>query len=291
MITVPFTKMVGTGNDFIVMDARRGLLARRHLSWREASRVLCDRHVGIGADGVLVLERSTKADARMRVFNPDGSEAEMCGNGARCVALYLASSGQRAASSSARHMTIETKAGVMSAAVRRNRVAMRMTNPRGIKLNMRVTANGRRWRLGFVNTGVPHVVIPVPAVDRIDVEQVGRALRYHRAFAPRGSNVDFIQPTRRNALRVRTYERGVEGETLACGTGVAASAVIHALNTRRNGGAQRRIQVETKSGDILTVSFAINGSRKPRVIDLILEGPAARVFEGMVQWTQHRSRG
>jgi diaminopimelate epimerase len=175
---------------------------------------------------------------------------------------------------------------VLSATVRGERVAMRMTDPTGLSLRRSVALDGRRVPLGFVNTGVPHAVIPVRALDRTDVVAAGRRLRYHRQFSPRGTNVDFIQPDPRRPgrLRVRTYERGVEAETPACGTGVAASAIIHALRQadRMNGRTRRhRVEVQTRSGDLLAVSFqAAPGRTGPRVTDVVLEGPARRVFEG-----------
>ena len=225
---IPFAKMVGTGNDFIVVDTRthpRPALQRR---WGSVARALCDRRTGIGADGLLVLEPSRSADVRMRVFNPDGSEAEMCGNGARCVAQYV----QRARRGRQSSVTIDTAAGLLDATVHRDRVAVRMTDPTALRLDLELDVKRRRIRLGAVNTGVPHAVVPVAALDEVDVSGLGRALRHHRAFGPQGTNVNFIQTDadHPDRLRIRTYERGVEEETLACGTGVTASALIHALS-------------------------------------------------------------
>ena len=293
MTTIPFAKMVGTGNDFVVVDARRPGVASLKRAWPAVSRAVCDRRAGIGADGLLVLEPSHAADIRMRVFNPDGSEAEMCGNGARCVALYVRN-GARGTGHGARGrpVTIETKAGVLSATVRGTRVAMRMTDPTGLTLDYPSAAGSGRRRVGFINTGVPHAVVPVARLNAIDVEHLGRALRHHRAFSPGGANVDFIQPDprRNNYLRVRTYERGVEAETPACGTGVAASAVVQTLwrhgHAAGNGKLRRHtVNVETRSGDVLAVSFSAQGcGRDLRVTDLVLEGEAALVFRGDITW-------
>ena len=293
MMRIPFAKMVGTGNDFVVVDARHRPLVRLAKAWPLVSRAACNRRTGIGADGLLVLEPSRVAQIRMRVFNPDGSEADMCGNGARCVALYLRN-GARGEGRGARGrpVTIETKAGVLSGAVRGHRVAMRMMDPTGLKLNHPLKADRGRRRIGFINTGVPHAVVPVERLDDVDVERLGRVLRYHRSFLPGGANVDFIQPDphRKQYLRVRTYERGVEGETLACGTGVAASAILQTLWQERRGrgnGALRRreAKVETRSGDVLAVSFAVTGhGRDVRVTDLVLEGGASLVFRGEISW-------
>ena len=287
-----FTKMVGTGNDFIVVDRRAGRAHVLRHDWRAISRALCDRHRGIGADGLLVLEPSSAARARMRVFNPDGSEAQMCGNGARCVALYEATSNKQQATA-ANRVTIETKAGVLSATVRGERVALRMTDPTGLQLHGVVRVGAKQLRFGFVNTGVPHVVVPVATLDDIDVSRLGRTLRYHRRFSPKGTNVNFIQADARHRLRIRTYERGVEGETLACGTGVTASAIIHALSAS-NGRAtatSHRVEVKTRSGDRLTVSFTVASKGDTlRMSDVVLEGPARRVFDGAVEWPLERAR-
>lgn len=283
--TIPFTKMVGTGNDFVVVDTSRHPLPSLKGQWSAVSKALCDRHTGVGADGVLVLERSRVADVRMRVFNPDGSEAEMCGNGARCVALYR--SQQTAAST----VKIETLAGALEATVRGTRVAMRMTDPVNIRLDFSVDLCGRPIRMSTVDTGVPHAVVPVDAINHVDVARDGRALRLHQAFAPRGTNVNFIQadPGRPNRLRIRTYERGVEEETLACGTGIAAAAVVHGLKIGNGRSHRRRLEVRPRSGDVLTVSFAVSHRGSiPHITDLVLEGAAARVFDGMMKWPMRR---
>ena len=284
-LTISFTKMVAAGNDFLVVDARR-LRQRRAVSWRAVSRALCERHHGIGADGLLVLEASATADVKMRVFNPDGSQAHMCGNGARCVARYLA---QRRRGKRSEAIVLETKAGRVSAEVQDGRVAMRMMDPTALRLNLTLDVERRHLRMGFINTGVPHVVVPVADLETVDVNRLGRALRTHPAFAPRGTNVDFIQaeigPS--GHLRVRTYERGVEAETLACGTGVAASAVVYALGNGLGGANMRRhrIEVATRGGDRMRVSFTVlPGDRPRRVTDVVLEGPARQVCEGRVVW-------
>ena len=287
MIRVPFTKMVGTGNDFIVVDTVRHPLPALRRRWPAVSKALCDRHHGIGADGLLILQPSRTAEVKMRVLNPDGSEAEMCGNGARCVALYVQHARSRGRPRQGR-VRLETRAGVLMGEVRGGQVAMRMTDPTELRLDQDIQVQGRRFGFGFINTGVPHAVVPVAALARLDVQGLGRELRHHRAFAPRGTNVDFIEADarRRNRLRVRTYERGVEAETLACGTGVAAAAVMYALARAGGNGKERRqrIDVETKSGHVLGVAFTVTPGPNVRVTDVVLEGPAVRVFEGAVPW-------
>lgn len=309
-VAIRFTKMVGTGNDFIVVDHRTGRTRALRRGWRSISRALCDRHRGVGADGVLLLEPSSAARARMRVFNPDGSEAQMCGNGARCVALYMASTTHPSGTWDMGHgtkagkaVTIETKAGVLSATVRGERVALRMTDPTDLQRERTVHVGAKRIRFGFVDTGVPHVVVSVQTLDAVDVQRIGRALREHRQFAPQGTNVNFIQADARHPhrIQIRTYERGVEAETLACGTGVAAAAVMHALEHTPAGRGQavlanghtqtHRVDVKTRSGDVLTVSFDVaHDGARAQVRNVVLEGPASRVFDGVVGWRSGRLR-
>jgi diaminopimelate epimerase len=327
MTSIPFTKMVASGNDFIVVDTIRNQFTHLGAQWSRVSKMLCDRHRGIGADGLLVLEPSKAACAKMRIFNPDGSEAAMCGNGARCAALYLASD-DGAKANAAAHVTIQAKAGVLSAEVRGAQVALRMTDPTDLRLGLTLSVDRKRVQFGYVNTGVAHVVVPVAKLDDVDVNRLGRALRYHRRFSPEGANVNFIQADSKHPsrLRVRTYERGVEGETLACGTGVAASAVVYAMtengqasppafagghglcpwgNSKQNTllrrgvapkgrsewcnghgrGAPHRIEVDTNSGERLSVSFlAAKVGSKWRVSNVILNGPARQICRGTARW-------
>ena len=226
----------------------------------------------------------------MRVFNPDGSEAEMCGNGARCVALYIrqAEHGKSTAAGE-KPVRIESQAGVLTARVDGGQVTMRLTDPTDLRLGLSLEAEGRRIRAGFINTGVPHLVVPVADLEAVDVLGLGRALRSHRVFSPQGTNVNFIQPdgARSGRLRIRTYERGVEEETLACGTGIAASAIIYRLSRPSGNGRGRRdrLQILPRSGDVLTVAFVtVTDGKKVRVADVMLEGPAVRVFDGAVRW-------
>ncbi|MBI3087758.1 MAG: diaminopimelate epimerase [Candidatus Omnitrophica bacterium] len=325
---IPFTKMVGTGNDFLVVDTVHHAFGWLKAGWAKVARAACDRRDGVGADGLLVLERSRLADVRMRVFNSDGSEAEMCGNGARCVAAFVHGWHGR------RHheeVFIETAGGLVSAQVHRDRVRMRMPEPRDLRLDLALKVDGSIRSLSSVDTGVPHVVAVVDHLDRVEVEALGRRIRFHQAFGPRGANVNFIEvnPKKPHHLRVRTYERGVEGETLACGTGAAAAAVVHALSgdlrvgrlvrrtVHEDGGAHAReadvrechTQVETKSGETLTVSLSVEaqGRARPldapaksglargrperaeqvegrRVTDVTLEGAVRWICEGTFRW-------
>ena len=208
--SVPFIKMVASGNDFVVIDERH---ASRVMRYALTAKKICDRKYGIGADGMLVLGKSKRADIRMRIFNADGSEAEMCGNGARCVAYYM--NAKRTTHNA--KLKIETRAGIIESRVSGQDVQIRLTDPKNVRLNIPIKVNGRSIKVNFINTGVPHAVIFVEGLGKIDVAAIGRQVRYHRRFAPAGTNVDFVEVISNARIKVRTYERGVEDETLACG--------------------------------------------------------------------------
>ena len=200
---IPFSKLNGSGNDFLLIDDRGD--AMRGIDRPSFVAKVCDRSRSIGADGVIVIEPSRRADFRWDFYNADGSRAEMCGNGGRCAARFAAT--RRI---TGREMSFETLAGILHASVRGRRVKLQMTRPRGLAVDRSLTLAGKRFTYSFLDTGVPHAVLFVPDVSRADVAGVGRGIRRHKAFAPRGTNVNFVQPVG-DALLVRTYERGVEG--------------------------------------------------------------------------------
>src|SRR5437667_10289231 len=215
-----FTKMNGAGNDFVLIDNRAGLV---HLNRNQIAR-LCNRHRGIGADGVLLLEKpSNSADFRMHYFNADGGEAEMCGNGARCFARFA----NRITGAKGK-IFFQTPAGVISAELKGDLVTLRMTEPTDLRLNVDLPMAGENKTVHFINSGVPHVVIPVAKIADVDVQHEGASIRHHKMFSPNGVNVNFIEKRGPNKIAIRTYERGVENETLACGKGIVASALIFA---------------------------------------------------------------
>lgn len=257
MKKLKFTKMVGSGNDFIVVVSNPG----GNLSG--LARSLCDRKFGIGADGLLLLDKCKNADLSMRIFNADGSEAQMCGNGARCVAFF---SGQAKSK-------IRTSAGIINAEVYGAQVKIQLTTPKDIKLDIPLRVNSRLLKVNFINTGVPHVVIFVSGIDGIDVKHLGRSIRNHQKFYPRGTNVNFVQEQGKNLIQVRTYERGVENETLACGTGSTAAALIFALKNNLD----NLIKVKTQSGEILKVYFQKEDGEFRKVW---LEGSVRIVYKG-----------
>ncbi|MFQ6092403.1 MAG: diaminopimelate epimerase, partial [bacterium] len=260
---IPFAKMVGAGNDFILVDNRAGLLTDDVSSF--VNRV-CSRRVSVGADGVLLLEQSRVSDFKMRYFNADGGEAEFCGNGARCIALYAFLNGI-----GAKEMSFESRAGVRRAQVDGSRVTIEMPDPTDIRL--RLPLSEETLPAHFVNVGVPHVVLFLERVDEADVVRRGRAVRKMDRFQPAGTNVNFVQLLNSARLKVRTYERGVEDETYSCGTGVCASAVMAHLVHR----VPSPVRVLTRAGETLTVSFRPQGGR---ITHCTLTGQARIVYHG-----------
>lgn len=263
-----FTKMVAAGNDFIIVDNRRGIL-RGGLS--ALARRLLDKIYAIGADGLVLLERSKKADIRMRIFNPDGSEAEMCGNGVRCLAKFAVDF--RITPSA---LSIETKAGFIDARVRGNLVRARMASPKDFRPNTRIDSNGKSHIFHFINTGVPHAVEFLKSLEGCDVKGTGRVVRFHPHFAPRGTNVDFVSLRPKNTIQIRTYERGVEDETLACGTGSTAAALVAAKLKN----FKSPVRLITRSGETLRVYFKKNSTGFSNVY---LEGIVRSCFDGRIR--------
>lgn len=243
-----FSKMSGTGNDFIVIDNTKGAY---DLDWSSFAKRYCERRVSVGADGVLVLEPHATCDFNYRIFNADGSEAEMCGNGARCAARFAFEHGIAKA-----QMNFMTLAGVIEARIEAEDVAVKMTKPKNMRLDIATELNSQPVTVHFADTGVPHAIVFVDNIDEYDVESNGRALRYHAEFAPAGTNADFVGITGPDSIKVRTYERGVEGETLACGTGAVASALLaHAT------GRVKSCPVKvTMPGGQLKIDFKTDGS-------------------------------
>jgi diaminopimelate epimerase len=266
----PFSKMSGSGNDFIFMD-------HREVPWEqwdlpEMARKLCRRGMSVGADGLVLLipPKDPANDFAWRFFNADGSEGEMCGNGSRCAARFAVRKGLAAP-----RMRFETLAGVMEAQVEEDQVRVRISDPSEIVKEVTVLLPGQAHKLVCINTGVPHAVSFVPDVAAVDVVSLGRAIRNHGAFAPRGTNVDFVETVDSRTLRIRTYERGVEDETLACGTGAVASAMAAHLT----GKATPPVSVITRSGKRLGVDFQLQGETYGQVF---LEGDAMFIYDGVI---------
>lgn len=267
MTRLHFWKMSGAGNDFVLVRAR-------DLGGRSApalARRLCDRRRGIGADGLLVVDRGG-AMLGLRYFNADGSRA-FCGNGSRCAVWYGRVSGLARGA----RVRLDADGEMLEAEVTGpETVRLRMPDSSDIRLDLDLPLAGGRRRAHHINTGVPHAVLFVSDLEAVDVAGEGRALRRHKAFAPAGANVDFVK-REGEGLAVRTYERGVEAETLACGTGAVASALI----AIRLGKAESPVRCRTRGGDTLTVHTRYS-TLDTRFSDVWLEGPARIVFEGDV---------
>ncbi len=262
--------MNGAGNDFIVIDNRK---LDTNLT-KEQIATLCDRQHGIGADGLLAVEPATKkADYKFRYYNSDGGEAEMCGNGARCFGKYTAHLSTPPKS----FVTFETIAGKLSAEILGDDlVRIAMATPKDIELALPIEIDGFNAPIHSINTGVPHAVVFVDDINALDVVKWGASIRYHEYFAPNGTNVNFAQVLSDQHLAIRTYERGVEGETLACGTGVTACSLIHHLITQ----AKSPIKVDVRSASTLEITF--DDYQSDAFTAVTLTGPAKFVFQGDV---------
>jgi len=271
-LKVRFTKVSASGNDFIVLDNRDGKLSETIPDFSAFARFSCKRRHSVGADGVLLLEDSKAADFRMRIFNPDGSEVSMCGNGIRASALYA-----NTRKWCNRKVLIETRSGMLEAEVRDEGIIVKMTSPKDISLDQNIGLGSTIINLHLADTGVPHAVHFVEDVKSYPVKEMGRKVRFHKFFEPKGTNADFVEVIDNSTIMVRTYERGVEDETLACGTGVVASAIVsHMVN-----GTEAPISAITRSEDILKVHFKkeLNAFR-----DVYMEGKAQIVFEGSIEY-------
>lgn len=267
---IHFFKMTGTGNDFIVIDNRNPLLDANNCT--DFVQKACRHKLSVGADGVILIENDPEVDFKWRFFNADGGEAEMCGNGARCAARFAWLNGIV----NTQRMSWRTLAGIIKAELQGNNVKVQMTPPHSQRMDVNVQAEGRAFRVDFINTGVPHAVCFVKdegELEAVDINRFGRALRFHPEFQPAGTNVDFVLLTGGNSMSVRTYERGVEGETLACGTGCIASALMAAAR----GHVASPVKVKTRSGEYLTIHFKQNPVGG--FDEVYLEGEARVVYE------------
>ncbi len=267
---IDFSKYEASGNDFIVLDNRESQFDFSFI--QELAKKACARRFSIGSDGLLVLENSQKADVKMRIFNPDGSEVEMCGNGLRCITLFAKDLGLYKEG-----FEIETLAGIMKAYINGTRVKTQFLSPGKAKLNIDLFIEGADdYEFHYINTGVPHVVSFVNDVNDVDVVNLGRKIRYHDKFKPEGTNANFVNVKTKNSLKIRTYERGVENETLACGTGSMAAAVIGYLLKM----VEAPVNLETKSGQVLTVWFK---EENAKIFDLFIEGEVNLVYRGKIE--------
>ena len=269
MKPLPFYKMSGCGNDFIIIDNREQIVDEKNLT--DFIQKVCRRKMSVGADGLILIEKSPTVDFKWRFFNSDGSIAEMCGNGARCAARFA-----MLHSIAKDRMNFETVAGVIEAAITDDRVKIKMTDPSDIEEEVRLTINGEALTMSTVNTGVPHAVMVVRDIHLKDIMSPSREIRYHDRFFPAGTNVNYLSINDDGIIDIRTYERGVEDETLACGTGVVAGAIVTAKNT----GKESPICLRTKSGGLLNVYFK---EKDGKFSDVFLEGDARIIYTAELQ--------
>jgi diaminopimelate epimerase len=268
---IEFWKMNGSGNDFILIDNREEKVKEEDMG-RLVERA-CRRRESVGADGVIFLTTSDQYDFKWRFFNADGGEVEMCGNGGRCVSRFAYLKGITGPK-----MTFETMAGPISAVVDGRRVRVLMPTPTGLTLDVDLDHHDGWQSVDVINTGVPHVVVRVEDLSRQPVRELGKAIRYHPIFAPEGTNANFMKVVGSNCLEMRTYERGVEDETLACGTG----AIACALAAAQRGMVDSPVRVKTRGGEELLIHFSRKGSPSGGFEAVWLEGNTSVVYQAQL---------
>ncbi len=268
-----FAKLQASGNDFIIVDNREGELEVfiNGIDVEEFVRRVCNRNRGVGADGLILIEHPEDPlnSFRWRFFNSDGSVAEMCGNGSRCAVRFCYEKGI-----ADEEVSFETLAGVIKARVYEGgRVVRVQLTPPSEPSEKKLKLNGSVIEGVFINTGVPHFIVPVNDIEEIDVVGLGRRIRFHGEFEPKGTNVNFLEPLGADTIRIRTYERGVESETLACGTGATACALVSWWKGYIN---EKPVKVITKGGDVLMIDFTEDFK------EVFLQGRAVKICEGTI---------
>ena len=270
MKEIDFMKMSGSGNDFILIDNRKNIIKGNR---SKIVKTLPQRKISIGADGLIFIEKARHQHFRMRIFNPDGSEPDMCGNGSRCAALFAYLKKIVPA-----NMRILTNAGEIDAEIKNSdKVKVKLTAPKNLKLDYKLKINRKTLKVSYINTGVPHVIVFTQNLEKMDIESLGRKIRFHKIYATEGTNVNFVKINSSHNISVRTYERGVEKETLACGTGSTASAIISGMKNL----AYSPVNVKTSGGEVLKIYFSKNDNYE--VSDVFLEGKVDFVYRGKVK--------
>jgi len=262
---LPFSKYQGCGNDFILIDNRSLFFPVNNLQFIQH---LCQRDKGIGADGVVLLENDSEADFRMRIFNADGNEAEMCGNGIRCLMKFIQELGFKQ-----NKYKIATLLRPLTVEIDGDLVSVEMGVPLEMKWDIPLNIDGIPYIVHYINTGVPHVILFVQYLQNINLNQLGPKFRHHPLFGPKGANFNIAHVLPTGEIWNRTYERGVETETRACGTGCTAVAI--AANKIKN--LQPPIKVRTLSLDVLEINFKLVDGLP---CDTVMKGPATKVFQG-----------
>lgn len=268
MNKIPFMKLSGAGNDFVIINNLNQLVDSKDSEFMNFVTKVCQRRMSVGADGVLLVESTEDVDFRMRYFNADGGEVETCGNGARCISKFAYLNGIVS-----EQMRFLTNAGIYEAEIVGDNVKVRMSDPTDIRINVPLKLQDNIHNVGFANSGVPHVVFFVDDLEGTDVFDLGQQTRYHKDFAPSGTNANFIHIHSQELIEIRTYERGVENETLACGTGSIASAIVSATI----GKVKSPVSVKTASGIVLKIHFDLD---KDTAKNVYLEGDARVIFAG-----------
>ena len=268
MNKIPFMKLSGAGNDFVIINNLNRVVDSADSEFMNFVTKICQRRMSVGADGVLLVEPTEDVDFRMRYFNADGGEVETCGNGARCISKFAYLKGIVS-----EQMQFLTNAGIYEAEIVGDNVKVRMSDPTDIRMNVPLRLEDGVHSVGFANSGVPHVVFFVDDLESTDVFDLGQQTRYHNDFKPAGTNANFICIHSQELIEIRTYERGVENETLACGTGSIASAIVSATL----GKVQSPVSVKTASGVVLKIHFDLENDEAKNVY---LEGDARVIFAG-----------
>ena len=268
MAKIPFMKLSGAGNDFVIIDNLECIVPYESTDF--VAKV-CERRMSVGADGILLVEKSDRANFKMRYFNADGSEAETCGNGARCISKFAHINGI-----TSERMRFETKAGIYESEILKSGVKVRMSDPTDVRLNFQLRLEDGVYTVCSTNSGVPHVVFFTEDLEAVDLINLGAQTRYHDDFQPAGTNVNFVRIKNERKIDIRTYERGVEDETLACGTGSIASAVLTTLL----GKTVAPVAVRTASGSVLTIHFDLDDGEPKNVH---LEGDARVIYAGELE--------
>lgn len=265
---IAFEKMSGTGNDFVIIDNREDIIPPKQQA--DFAKKICRRMFSIGADGLILLQNSEKADFSWNFYNADGSVAEMCGNGSRCAARFAYNH-----KICGREMTFETLAGIIEAEIcdEEGTVKVMMPSPFDFRLDISISLDEEEYPVTYVNTGVPHAVIFTDDEDA-PVKKWGRKVRFHEIFEPKGTNATFATVLGNNRIKSRSYERGVEDETMACGTGAVASALYAAMLK----GMDSPVEVVTSGGDTLTILFDLQDG--PVANDVYLQGPTRIICKG-----------
>jgi diaminopimelate epimerase len=265
---IAFEKMSGTGNDFVIIDNRTVGIPR--VVQQDLARKICRRMFSVGADGLIFIEESTVADFGWNFYNADGSVAEMCGNGSRCAARFAYRH-----NIAGKKMKLETLAGIVEAEIceEEDIVRVKMTPPFDFRLDISLQIGDEERPVAYVNTGVPHAVIFIQE-DDVPVKTWGRKVRFHQLFEPKGANANFVKLLPDGKLKVRTYERGIEDETMACGTGAVASALFASILK----GIDSPVEVVTSGGDVLTILFDLHDG--PVAENIFLQGPTRLICTG-----------